>query len=261
MFTRVKTPAEIEAMRESGAMLAAVLRLVASKVEPGITTKALADIAAQELRRLGGEAPFLGYGGHGGNPPFPDVMCISLNNEVVHGVPSLQRIVQAGDIVSLDFGVKYRGMITDSALSLIAGKSRDRDRDRRHAALVEDTEQAMMAGIHTLREGVRTGDIGAAVQAVLDKKRYGIVRDLVGHGVGHALHEDPNIPNYGRPGTGPLLHAGMTIAIEPMATLGKEAVEGSRDGWTIVTRDGSWAAHFEHTVLILEDGFEILTAR
>jgi methionyl aminopeptidase len=253
MYTKVKTPSEINAMRESGQMLAAVLSHLESQLKPGMTTKDLADMAATELKALGGEAPFKGYGG---NPPFPDVICISLNEEVVHGIPGKREIVD-GDIVSLDFGVKYRGMITDSALSVIAGKPRE----QRHAELVEYTEKSMLAGIQTLREGIQTGDIGAAIQIVLDRKRYGIVRDLVGHGVGHDLHEDPNIPNYGRPGSGPELHAGMTIAIEPMATLGGEAVYVGDDQWTILTRDGSWAAHFEHTVLITEDSSEILTQR
>lgn len=253
MFTRVKTKSELEAMRESGRMLASILTLVQSRVEPGITTQELANLAARELKALGADAPFLGYGGP---TPFPDVICISLNEQVVHGIPG-GREVRSGDIVSLDFGVKYRGMITDSALSVIAGKPKD----QRHVELVEYTEKAMMAGVNTVRDGIRAGDIGAAIEIVLNRKRYGIVRDLVGHGVGHELHEEPNIPNYGRPGSGPELHAGMTIAIEPMATLGGEGVYVDRDGWTIMTRDGSWAAHFEHTVLITEDGAEVLTAR
>lgn len=240
-------------MRESGRMLATVLHILESKVEVGMRTKDVATIAARELKALGGEAPFLGYGG---TPPFPDVICISINEEVVHGIPG-DRVISAGDIVSLDFGVSYRGMITDSALSVIVGEPRD----SRHVSLVKYTEASMLAGINIVHDGIRTGDIGAAIQIVLDRKHYGIVRDLVGHGVGHFVHEEPNIPNYGRPGAGPELRAGMTIAIEPMATLGGEAVAMSQDGWTVVTRDGSWAAHFEHTILITEDGAEILTAR
>ncbi len=249
MQTKVKTKAEIAAMRESGRMLATVLQFLKNQLTPGMSTKDLAVLASDELRRLGGEPSFLHYQG------FPDVICISVNDEVVHGIPSPDKIIQTGDIVGLDFGVTYQKMITDSAISVIAGKPID----QRHAKLVEQTERAMMAGIGALHDGVRTGDIGAAVQAVLDKGRYGIVRDLVGHGVGHALHEDPNIPNYGRKNTGPWLQAGMTIAIEPMATLGTDDVFVAEDGWTIVTQDNSRAAHFEHTVLITEDGFELLT--
>lgn len=250
MQTKVKTKAEIEAMRESGRMLATVLQALKKQLAVGMTTKDLAVIADNELRVLGGQPSFKGYQG------FPDVICISVNAEVVHGIPSPERIIQAGDIVGLDFGVTYRGMITDGAISVIAGGKALKPA---HQNLVIETERAMLAGVATLHDGVRTGDIGAAVQAVLDKGHYGIVRDLVGHGVGHDLHEDPNIPNYGRANTGPWLHAGMTIAIEPMATLGTDRVYVADDGWTIMTQDGSWSAHFENTVLITENGAEILT--
>lgn len=250
MRTKVKTASEIEAMRESGRMLISVIEVLKSQLQPGMTTKALADIAAREVQALGGEAPFLGYQG------FPDVICISLNNEVVHGIPSTERIIADGDIVSLDFGVKYKGMITDGARSVIAGTPKS----EAHVKLVQQTEESMLAGIWSLHDRVRTGDIGAAVQAVLDRGHYGIVRDLVGHGVGHELHEDPNIPNYGRPNTGPWLDAGMTICIEPMATLGTDRVYMAEDGWTILTADGSWSAHFENTILITPDGAEILTS-
>lgn len=249
MMTQIKTAKELLAQRESGRMLATVLDAVKAKVTAGISTKELADVAASELKALGGEPAFLGYQG------FPDVICISLNNEVVHGIPKPDRIVQDGDIISLDFGVTYRGMVTDSAISMIVG----RPAQKRHIELVADTEKAMHIGIAQLQDKVRTGDIGAAIEEFLKAKRYGIVRDLVGHGVGHRLHEDPNIPNYGRPGSGPYLSAGMTIAIEPMVTLGTDRVVIDRDGWTVLTQDGSWSAHFEHTVLITETGAEILT--
>jgi len=236
-------------MRESGKMLATVLAHLRGQTVPGITTKELADIAAKELKSLGGEAPFLGYYG------FPDVICISVNDEVVHGIPSTTKIVQNGDIVSLDFGVKIKGMITDSAISVIAGQSLSkRDED-----LVKMTERSMLAGIAAVHDGVRTGDIGAAVEQVLGKGGYGIVRDLVGHGVGHELHEEPNVPNYGRPNTGTRLVKDMTIAIEPMATLGTDKVYIAEDEWTILTQDGSRAAHFEHSVAITEEGAEIIT--
>jgi methionyl aminopeptidase len=249
MMTKVKTADEIEAMRISGRMLATVLQFLKPQTVAGVSTKELADMARAELKKLGGEPAFLGY--HG----FPDVICISVNNEVVHGIPSRDRIIADGDIVGLDFGVSYRGMITDAAISVIVGNSGD----TKVKELLADTEASLMAGIAEVRDGVHTQDIGAAIQAVLDKKRYGIVRDLVGHGVGHEVHEDPNIPNYGKRGRGPVLQAGMTIAIEPMATLGTEEVQIEKDGWTIATRDGSLAAHFEHTVLITENGSEILT--
>lgn len=250
MYTRVKTASEIEAMRVSGGMLATVLAYLAKRLAAGMSTKQLADLAASELKKLGGEPAFLGYQG------FPDVICISLNDEVVHGIPRANKIVTQGDIVSLDFGVSYKNMITDGAISVIAGgKGSNND-----LKLVKVTEESLEAGINVVRNGVRTGDIGAAVQSVLDKHRYGIVRDLVGHGVGHQLHEEPNVPNYGHKGTGSRLLAGMTIAIEPMATLGTDAISIENDGWTIKTLDGSRSAHFEHTVLITEDGAEVITA-
>lgn len=249
MQTKVKTRREIEAMRESGRMLATVLQFLKPRVAAGITTKQLADLAAAELKALGGEASFLGYQG------FPDVICISVNEEVVHGIPSTEKIIQEGDIVGLDFGVTYQGMITDSAISVIAGKPKHRG----DTALLERTEKALQAGISAVHDGVRTGDIGSAIESYLKQFPYGIVRDMVGHGVGHQVHEDPNIPNYGRPDTGPWLQKGMTIAIEPMVTVGTERVLVAPDGWTILTEDGKWSAHFEHTVLITETGAEILT--
>jgi methionyl aminopeptidase len=248
MMTRVKTLQEIGYMRESGRMLATVLNLIKSQVKPGVTTKQLADAAAKELKKLGGKPAFLGYQG------YPAVLCVSVNDEVVHGIPRPSRVIKDGDIVSLDFGVDYRGMITDAAISVIAGKGTAQNKK-----LVETTQKALFAGVDILKDGARVGDISDAIQQVLDKGNYGIVRDLVGHGVGHALHEDPNIPNYGSKNEGPILKAGMTIAIEPMATLGDYGVTVDKDGWTVRTKDKSWAAHFEHTVLITQDGAEVLT--
>jgi len=249
MLTSVKTASEIEAMRRSGKILATVLQHLKNEVKVGMTTKELADIAAVELKKLGGKPAFLGYNG------FPDVLCTSINDEVVHGIPSKNRVINSGDILSLDFGVVYDGMITDGAISLIVGDPiSNQDVD-----LVKYTEQSLLAGIQTLRDGVRTGDIGAAIEKELNTHHYGIVRDLVGHGVGHKLHEDPNIPNYGRPNTGVRLKKHMTIAIEPMSTLGTDRVFIADDDWTVMTWDSSRSAHFEHTVLILENDAEILT--
>lgn len=248
MYTRVKTAAEIEAMRTGGRMLATVLNLLKKKVAPGISTGELDEIAARELKALGGEAAFLGYDG------YPKSICISVNDEVVHGIPSKDKILQNGDIVSLDFGVRYKGMITDSAITVACGQTAPEVSD-----LLKYTEESLKEGLAIIKDGCRVGDISYAIQKLLDKKGYGIVRDLVGHGVGHAVHEDPNIPNYGRANTGPELKAGMTIAVEPMATLGGEGIKVDADRWTVRTRDGSLAAHFEHTVLVTKDGFEILT--
>jgi methionyl aminopeptidase len=214
-----------------------------------MSTKDLANLAAKELKSLGAKAPFLGFDG------FPDVICISLNEEVVHGIPSPKRLIKEGDLVSLDFGVDYNAMITDAAISFTIGKS-----TKELQQLVRITKESLYAGIDVVKNGVKTGDIGHAIEKVLDKHHYGIVRDLVGHGVGHELHEEPNIPNYGFPGSGVGLSSDMTIAIEPMATVGSKAVYVANDGWTIKTVDGSLSAHFEHTILITEDGADILTA-
>lgn len=249
MTTRVKTASEIKAMREAGTMLATVLELLRAKLEPGMVTKDLAVMAARELEALGGQPSFLGYQG------FPEVICISINDEVVHGIPKADTFIKDGDIVGLDFGVTVNGMITDAAISVIAG----RPKQQGHIRLVERTEHALEAGIAAMHDQVRTGDIGAAIEASLKQYHYGIIRDLVGHGVGHQVHEDPNIPNYGRANTGPWLSQGMTIAIEPMVTLGREEVYIADDGWTVVTADHSYSAHFEHTVLVTEAGAEILT--
>jgi methionyl aminopeptidase len=249
MITQVKTASEIKAMRISGQMLAKVLEVLKAELKPGMSTLDLSKIAEKELAALGGEPAFKGYQG------FPEVLCVSVNDEVVHGIPRADKIIRDGDIVGLDFGVKYQGMITDSAISVIAGKAKQ----KKHIDLVKDTAVALEAGIQAVHDRVRTGDIGNAVESSLKHRKYGIVRDLVGHGVGHEVHEDPNIPNYGRANTGPWLVEGMTIAIEPMVTLGGHEVYIANDSWTILTKDGSWSAHFEHTVLITKDGAEILT--
>lgn len=250
MVTKVKTATEIVAMRESGRILAEVLRKLKQELAVGMSTTELDRIAANELNQLGGEPAFKGYQG------FKATLCTSINEEVVHGIPRPDKIIQEGDIVGLDFGVRYRGMITDAAISVIAGKPKQKG----HIQLLQDTAMALQVGIDAVHDRVRTGDIGFAIESSLKHRPYGIVRDLVGHGVGHEVHEDPNIPNYGRADSGPWLDKGMTIAIEPMVTLGGDGVYVAEDGWTILTKDGSWSAHFEHTVLITDDGAEILTS-
>ncbi len=249
MFTRVKTADEIAAMRISGQMLATILKQIDKDLSPDMTGIDISQLAKRELRALGGQHAFLGYQG------FPDVICVSVNDEVVHGIPDKQPLNE-GDIVSFDYGVQYNGMITDSAFTKVVGNTLESDIMR----LIKSTEQSMYAGIDVLKDGVRVGDIATAIERVLAKEKLGIVRELVGHGVGHHIHEDPNIPNYGESGTGPVLLNGMTIAIEPMATLGDHDIMIDSDGWTIRTQDGSLSAHFEHTVLITANGSEILTA-
>lgn len=248
MFTRIKTPQEIDAMRISGGMLASVLQTLDKEVASGMTGKDASDIAKRELKALGGKPSFLGFGG------FPDVICISVNDEIVHGIPTDKAFAE-GDLVSFDFGVTYQGMVTDSAFSKFMGAAPSKDAER----LLKATEQSMYAGIDALKNGVRIGDIGASIERVLKREKLGIVRELVGHGVGHELHEGPDIPNYGIAGTGTKLSSGMTIAIEPMATLGTQSISVDDDEWTIRSADGSLAAHFEHTILISDNGHEILT--
>lgn len=229
-------------------MLATILQYLKCKTVIGMSTKDLAALADKELKRLGGAATFLGFNG------FPDIICISINEEVVHGIPRPDKIIADGDMVSLDFGVTYRGMVTDAAISYVIGKA-----TKQHQQLVKATEESLAAGLGVIHDGIRTGDLGFAIESVLNKHNLGVVRDLVGHGVGYKLHEDPGIPNYGRPGTGIQLFKNMTIAVEPMATLGTYKVYAAKDGWTILTQDGSWAAHFEHSIVITEKGCEILT--
>lgn len=248
-MTQIKTEQEISAIRTSGKLLATVLATLREAAAPGMSTKDFSEIAKRELRSTGGQPTFLGYFG------FPDVLCVSVNDEVVHGIPKPNHIIESGDIVSLDFGVTYDGMITDAATTIIVGKPKNQQNEN----LVRDTAASLQAGIFVVKDGVHVGDIGHAVQEILERGNYGIVRDLVGHGVGHSLHEDPNIANYGMKGHGEKLFAGMTIAIEPMATLGDYQVITGSDGWTVRTKDGSRSAHFEHTVLITRDGAEILT--
>ncbi len=246
-FTRVKTSEEIAAMRISGNMLAEVLQLMRHETKVGRTPKEMSALAAKKLRELGGEPAFKGF--HG----YPDIICISVNNQVQHSIPTDQPF-EEGDVINFDFGVRYKAMITDAGVTVVVGKPQP-DVKR----LITGTEEALAAGISAVTAGCRVGDISAAIEKVLHKYKLGIVRDLVGHGVGHDLHEEPNIPNFGKAGTGPILQAGMTIAIEPITTLGREDILMDVDGWTLWTADGSLSAQFEHTVLVTADGAEILT--
>jgi methionyl aminopeptidase len=243
-----KTDAELAAMRESGHMLATILEVLRQKSAPGLSPKDMSAIAKKELESLGGEPAFLGF------YEYPDIICISVNNTVQHGIPT-DTPMKAGDVVNYDFGVKYKGMVTDSGITVCIGNKLTPDTER----LLKGTERALYDGLRVVKAGARVGDISAAIERTLRKYKLGIVRELVGHGVGHELHEDPEIPNYGRAGTGPVLKTGMTIAIEPITTLGQPGIAQLRDGWTLVTLDGTWSAQFEHTVLVTPTGCEILT--
>jgi methionyl aminopeptidase len=243
-----RTDAEIAAMRESGRILATVLRHLREETAAGLTPKDMSNLAAAKLASLGGEPAFLGF--HG----YPDIICISVNNQVQHSIPNHVPLKE-GDVVNYDFGVKYKGMVTDSGITICVGDAFTSDTKR----LIAGTEKALYEGLRAIKAGARVGDISAAIERTLRKNKLGIVRELVGHGVGHELHEDPEIPNYGRAGHGPILKAGMTIAIEPITTLGDPSIYQTRDGWTLLTQDGSWSAQFEHTVLVTPTGCEILT--
>jgi methionyl aminopeptidase len=243
-----KTETEIAAMRESGRMLATVLETLRQKTVAGLTPKEMSTIAKKELESLGGEPAFLGFFG------YPDIICISVNNQVQHSIPN-EIPFKDGDVINYDFGVRYKGMVTDAGISVCVGNKFTPETKR----LIEGTERALYDGLHAVRAGVRIGDISATIERTLRKHKLGIVRELVGHGVGHELHEDPEIPNYGRAGHGPILKTGMTIAVEPITTLGNPGIFQAHDGWTLLTQDGSWSAQFEHTVLVTPTGCEILT--
>jgi methionyl aminopeptidase len=248
----IKTRREIDAMRESGRHVAEILLTLREKARAGMTTGELNEIAAAEIARRGVESSFLGYA-PGGLPPYPAVLCVSVNDEIVHGIPG-KRELREGDLLSLDFGVSKGGFHGDSACTIPIGEVEDDAR-----ALLEATRQSLYDAIGQMVPGSRLSDVGHAIQARAEGAGYGVVRQFVGHGIGRLMHEPPQIPNYGRPGRGPRLLPGMVFAIEPMVNAGSEQVKMLDDEWTAVTADGSLSAHFEHTVLITDDGPEVLT--
>lgn len=249
----IKTDKQITLLREGGKRLATILDQVIAAVKPGVTPLEL-DQLARELIKVGGDKPsFLGYQPDGAPKPYPTALCTSVNNAVVHGIPD-DRPLQEGDIIGVDLGIIHAGLFTDMAKTVAVGKITPELKK-----LLTHTEQALQAGIKKVRTGNTIGDIGAAVSAVAKKHKYGVVRELAGHGVGLAVHEEPKIPNYGKAGTGVKLQAGMVIAIEPMFNLGTAEVIFMDDGFTVLTADAKPAAHFEHTVLVTEKGSEVLT--
>lgn len=249
MAVVLKSSNEIEKMRSAGAIVRQVLERVRAAVKPGVTTADLDRVAEDALKEFGAKAAFKGY--HG----YPAHLCTSVNSEVVHGIPSSKRVLKEGDIVSLDFGAIVDGYYGDSAITVAVGEKIDPKTER----LLKVTEESLQKAIAVVKPGATLGDIGEAVQSAVEAEGFSVVRDFVGHGIGSAMHEDPQVPNYGTAGRGMKLRAGMVIAIEPMVNAGKPEVRVLKDGWTAVTDDGSMSAHFEHTVAVTPDGARILT--
>jgi methionyl aminopeptidase len=248
----LKSEEEVSRMRAACAAAARVLQDLSSLVVPGVSTAGLDAAARGLMTRHGCESACHGY--VVGRLTYPGYVCISVNDEIVHGIGAPDRIIRDGDLVSLDVVVRRDGFIGDNARTLVVGKA-----PAEAQALCRDTENALHAGIAAVKPGNRVGDISAAIQAALSPQGYGIVRDFVGHGVGRKMHEEPQIPNFGKAGTGPKLLPGMALAIEPMVNLGTHKIIMAADGWTARTADGKVSAHFEHTVLVTEKGAEILT--
>lgn len=251
----IKTEAEQASLRAGGRVLAEILQCLLEETYPGLTTKAIGDLAEAKIRAVGGDPIFKGYGKAWGAPPFPAALCVSLNEEVVHGIPKADRVIQSGDVVKLDIGMRYQGLVTDMARTIVVG-----DASPEGKRIRDVVEQAFLAGLATLRNGAKMEDYAQAVERMTTQAGYQCVRDLVGHGVGHALHEEPQIPNYARSGlTNFTFVTGMVVALEPMITAGSYEVELAPDAWAFVTKDKQLSAHWENTVLITETGAEILT--
>jgi len=243
----IKSEREIAVMRQAGKVVATVLRILSEKVKPGMKTKELDAIAAREVVKLGASPSFKGY--HG----FPASLCVSVNDEVVHGIPG-ERVLNEGDIVSLDFGAIYNGFQGDAAVTVGVGEISPQAKK-----LMETTEGALKAGISAACPGARLGDVSTAIQDYTESRGYSVVREYTGHGIGREMHEEPQIPNFGLPGTGPVLKKGMTLALEPMVNLGDWKTRVGNDHWAVYTADGSLSAHFEHTIAITDAEPQVLT--
>ncbi|MGB9893635.1 MAG: type I methionyl aminopeptidase [Candidatus Saccharicenans sp.] len=242
-----KSEAEIEMMRQSNQIVARILSELREMVKPGLETKELDRYAENRARELGAQPAFKGYRG------YPASLCVSINEEIVHGIPS-DRKLKDGDVVSLDFGVVYQGFYGDAAITIPVGTISETAR-----RLIEVAEQSFYRGLEKLKIGNRLSDVSAAIQTEVEKAGFSVIRAFVGHGIGRSLHEEPQVPNFGLPGHGPRLKKGLTLAIEPMIAAGHWEIEILEDGWTAVTRDRSLAAHYEHTVALTDDGVEILS--
>lgn len=250
----IKSETELVRMRQVGAIVRGVLDAVEAACVPGATTAELEKVAAKELLRAKATSAFLGYR-PGGAPPYPAVLCTSINRVVVHGIPSAREVLREGDLIGIDFACFKDGFCTDAARTVAVGQVAQPAR-----ALLETTRECLNRAIAACGPGARVGDLGAAIEQLAEARGYGLVRDFVGHGVGRAMHEDPQVPNYGKPGQGHRLKPGMTLAIEPMLNVGGGDVRMLDDRWTVVTADGSLSAHFEHSIEVTEHGAEVLAA-
>lgn len=253
-MVKIKSGREIELMKAGGMVAAEILSETVSRAKPGVSTFELDQFAASLMKKRGVTSPCLGYRLRSGNP-YPAHICVSVNEEVVHGIPSAKKIIKDGDCVSIDIAIEYKGYVLDNAKTIIVGENRS----SRLEELIEVSEAALKKGIAKAIEGNRVGDISNAIEQTIRGAGLGIVREFVGHGIGRDMHEDPEIPNYGQPATGELLKAGMVLAIEPMVTLGLPQIQVLKDGWTVVTKDKSSSAHVELTVLVEKDQSKVLT--
>ena len=252
---KLKNPEEVEILREGGKRLAEILSALVSKVAPGVSALELEEEARRLIREGGDRPAFLGYRPQGAQRPFPAALCVSINDEIVHGIPNeTEKIIKEGDIVSLDFGILHRGLVTDAAITVPAGSI-----DEQSKKLIETARTALERGIEAALPGRTIGDIGAAISKVVRPSGFVLADDLVGHGVGYRVHEDPLVPNFGIEGKGEKLVPGLVIALEPMVNVGQSDIRVSSDGYTVRTRDGSRSAHFEHSIAITEKGNIILT--
>ena len=249
-----KTVEEINILREGGIILASVLKKVAENVKPGISTKELDQIAQEQIKEAGAMPAFLGYKISDSIAPYPSALCTSVDDEVVHGIPRKDKILKEGQIIGLDLGIKYKNLFTDSAITVPVGRISPEKQK-----LIDGARRALYAGIRQVKPGNTIGDIACAIQEIGERQGFGIIRDLVGHGVGHSIHEPPNVPNYGKAGTLEKLEIGMVLALEPMFTTGDYHIRFLDDNWTVATADGSISAHFEHSIAITDKGCIILT--
>ncbi len=250
----IKTPEEIEILKEGGKILASVLNNVSEKVKTGVSAKELDDLAFKLIKKAGGEPAFLDYRPWGSKKNYPASLCVSVNSEIVHGVPSEDKILKDGDIVSLDLGLEYKKLFTDMAVTVGVG-----DVSSEAQKILDTTKKSLEVGIAEIKEGNTFGDYGFAVQNFAEKNGFNVVKPLVGHGVGYAVHEDPDIPNWGKKGRGPKFKEGMVLALEPMLCEGSGDVELDDDEWTYKTKDGLLSAHFEHTIVVEKGGCRVLT--